>query len=96
MKLTKLGIKLCKILGTILVLALPAIYMTYKITSSPQINCEVCIEFRGKSQCRKATGTNRDDCEKTATDNACAFLASGMTDSIRCSSQTPLKVNFLN
>ena len=54
--------------------------------------CEVCITFGGRSECREAYGKTRDEAVRTATDNACAPLAGGMTDSISCSNTTPDRV----
>ena len=51
--------------------------------------CEVCIEFRGRTACREAYGRTRAEAVETATDNACAFLASGMTDSVSCGRTPP-------
>lgn len=55
-------------------------------------SCEVCIEFNGKTQCRTAKGPNKIEAMKTAADNACAFIASGMTESIACSHRDPKSV----
>ena len=54
--------------------------------------CEVCIEFGGQTRCRTAKGSTREEAVTTATQNACALLASGMTDSIRCERTPPTKV----
>jgi hypothetical protein len=55
-------------------------------------SCEVCITFRGASQCREAYGPSRKEAVRTATDNACAFLASGMTASVECQNTEPDRV----
>ena len=31
-------------------------YMIYLTMSANEVTCEVCIEFRGETDCRKATG----------------------------------------
>jgi len=62
------------------------------IMQQAEVSCEVCISFRGRTQCRSALGSTRDEAIRTATDNACAFLASGMADSIECSRTPPSKV----
>jgi hypothetical protein len=84
--------KAVKLLLYVLALLLPAGFMTYKIMSSENVLCEVCMEFRGRSKCRSASGPTKKECLRTAVDNACAFLASGMTDSIACSQTTPVSV----
>jgi hypothetical protein len=56
-------------------------------------DCEVCMMFRGASQCRSAAGGTREEAVRTATDNACAVLgARGMTLSIECSNTPPASV----
>jgi len=59
------------------------------ILGSSAYTCEVCVTFRGRSKCRSADGTTRDEAVRTATDNACAFLASGMTASVQCGRTPP-------
>lgn len=77
-----------------IVIAIPAAWMTYNVLKQSETTCEVCIEFRGNSQCRQARGESEDTCRRTATDNACAFLSSGMTDSIACGNTEPKSVKF--
>lgn len=54
-----------------------------------QVDCEACVTFHGRTQCRTAAGPDRDQATRTAIDNACSFLASGMTDSISCANTQP-------
>jgi hypothetical protein len=54
--------------------------------------CEVCMEYQGMSRCRTAHGSTREEAIKTATENACAFLSSGVTDSIACNNTPPKSV----
>jgi len=63
--------------------------LALSVMRQARVSCEVCVSFRGHSQCRTARGPNRQEAIRTATDNACAFLASGMTDSIACSNTPP-------
>jgi len=62
------------------------------IRSAVAVSCEVCIPYGGQVVCRTALGPSREEAVGTATDNACAFLARGMTDSIRCANTTPTQV----
>ncbi len=57
-----------------------------------QYTCQVCVEFNGRQKCRSAAGPTREEAQRTATDNACSFLASGMTESIRCTQTLPVSV----
>ncbi len=63
------------------------------IRSAMAVSCEVCIPFGGQVVCRSAYGASRDEAQRTATDNACAFLAGGMTDSVRCTNTPPARLS---
>jgi len=54
-----------------------------------QVTCEVCVTFHGRTQCRAAAGPDRAAATKTAIDNACGLLTSGMANSISCGNTTP-------
>jgi hypothetical protein len=54
--------------------------------------CEVCITFEGRTVCRTAQGASEDEATQTATQNACALLASGMTKTVQCQNRQPDKV----
>lgn len=56
---------------------------------------EVCITFNGRSNCRTASGSSEDFARRTATTNACAEIASGVTESIACEQTEPTKVTLL-
>jgi len=47
-------------------------------------SCEVCVEYHGKSQCRKVSGKTLDEARRGAITNACAFVSAGVTDSMAC------------
>jgi hypothetical protein len=55
------------------------------------VRCEVCITYNGRSQCRTVDGTDRREALGTATTNVCAFLSSGVTDSMACARTPPDK-----
>lgn len=54
--------------------------------------CEVCITFKGRSQCRSASGADRETAMQSAHDNACAFLVNSKTDGFLCGQTAPSKV----
>jgi len=57
---------------------------------------EVCISYHGRSACRVASGGTPEQALRTATDNACAQIASGVTDSIGCQRTKPDSVRWLD
>lgn len=78
------------------VAVLPAVWLTLNVISTQVVSCEVCVQFGGGSKCRTATADTKEECQRTATDNACAFLASGMTQIIACTTSMPASVKYKN
>ena len=70
------------------------IYTTMEAGSS-RYRCEVCVEFQGRTQCRTAAAATEMQARRTAQENACAFISSGVTDSMQCGSSQPVSVKWL-
>jgi len=56
---------------------------------------EVCIDFQGRSSCRTASGSSEEFALRAATTNACALIASGVTDSMACERIPPKSITWL-
>lgn len=63
-------------------------------TSAGRIRCEVCVTYRGRQSCRTASARTRELAERTATENACALISSGITDSNQCNHTEPDSVRW--
>ena len=61
-----------------------------------QHTCEVCITFGGQTNCAIASGTTRNEAQRSATSTACASISGGVTQSIQCGNTTPDKVEWLD
>jgi hypothetical protein len=59
-----------------------------------RVGVEVCMVFRGNRDCRKAQAKDRQEALRTAITNACAQLASGVTDTGQCENTTPASVTW--
>jgi len=59
-----------------------------------RVRVEVCMAFAGHRDCRTASARNRQEALRTAVTNACAQLASGVTDSIQCENTPPESVTL--
>jgi hypothetical protein len=70
--------------------------MTYMMLGQRKNRVEVCMGFQGRSACKIASAETRDEALRTATDNACALIAFGVTDSGACSRSQPLSVKWLD
>ena len=65
----------------------------YLSLSFDQVRCDVCVEYKGRTQCRSAEGIDAETASRTARDNACAFLISSKTDAFLCGQGTPKSVS---
>ena len=65
----------------------------YTSLESMEVSCEVCMEFGGRTECATVVGRSREEILATATSTACATLAGGMTESIRCGNTPPKSIN---
>ena len=84
--------KIALILGGIAAFVGLLVYMTM---GQRQVRVEVCMEFQGRRNCAIASGPTRESTLRTATDNACGAIASGMTASMTCGATPPASVKWL-
>ena len=78
----------------ILFVAIVVGFVVYSTLSTGRIRCEVCITFQGRQACRTASASTRELALRTATENACAMLSSGITDSNQCHNTQPDSVRW--
>lgn len=62
------------------------VYMSFHTT---KVECEVCVTFQGQSNCGKASSETREGAVRSAVTAACATIAGGMTETIRCQNTPP-------
>ncbi len=79
-----------RLIGTLALFALMG-FIVWRSFQVGGVRCEVCIEYGGRSQCRSVDGATREEVLMTATQNVCAFLSSGVTDSMACTRTPPTK-----
>ncbi len=82
------------ILGIVFAIAIVAA-LVYTSFGNRQFHCEVCMAYNGRTSCRKASAANREAALRSATDNACAQIASGVTETMGCGSSAPASVRWL-
>ncbi|MGH9721202.1 MAG: hypothetical protein ACRD8O_13385 [Bryobacteraceae bacterium] len=58
--------------------------------------CEVCMDYQGRRSCRVAGASTEQQALRTAVENACALIASGVTDTIGCGNTPPASVKWLS
>ena len=59
--------------------------------SSSQVECEVCVIYRGRPNCARAAAPDRETAQKTAIDTACATISTGRAESLECSRLEPTR-----
>jgi hypothetical protein len=79
------------VIGWILGLAFVAA-LVYATLAETGVECEVCVEFNGRSACRTGTASDRTGAVRGAISNACKVLSSGVTQSIACDQTRPQSV----
>jgi hypothetical protein len=84
-------------IGLIVLAALAFVgLLAYMSMGQKQHRVEVCVQFRDQKNCRIAAGPTKDAALRTATDNACATITSGMTESMACSHNPPASTKWLD
>ena len=64
-------------------------FIVYSATGLAVVNCQICVEFHGRTSCQVAAGQNQDEAVKTAQGIACSELAAGRTENIACDHTPP-------
>ena len=83
----------------ILAIAFGAVVLAVLIFTTIGTNkfrCEVCITFNGRTACRTAGASTEPQAVRTATENACAQIASGVTDSMACENTPPKSLTWVS
>jgi hypothetical protein len=74
-----------------------AVVYTTMSASTNRYRVEVCMQFQGRSSCRSAGAATELGALRTAQENACAQISSGVTDSMQCGNYTqPVSVKWLS
>lgn len=82
------------VLVGILIVAVILGVLIYSSFNLAKFRVEVCMTFHGQTNCRTASGSTEAFAQRSATTNACATIASGVTDSIACENTPPTKVTW--
>ncbi len=81
------------LVGILIFVALMGLLL-YSTLTLGGTHVEVCMAFNGQQSCRTASGSNREQATRTAIQNACGEIASGVTDSLACERSEPVKVTY--
>jgi len=82
------------VLLAILVIALAAL-MVYSTVHGPRYRVQVCMAYQDRSACKTVSARSEQAALRSAIENACADIASGVTDSMACTQSEPSRVSWL-
>ena len=72
-------------------LAVAALFF-FMTNARAKVQCRVCVEFRGRSNCATALGPTEQAAREGAHTTACGPIASGMDEQIGCFRTPPAAV----
>jgi len=84
------------LLIAIVVIVAMGLLFYYSIASSVRYRVEVCVAYNGRTSCRTARADTQDHALHSAQSNACALIASGVTETMGCERSTPTSVKWLD
>ena len=87
-----IGMPKAGLVGVIFGVAIVGLVL-YLSLSFDQVRCDVCVEYKGHTQCRTAEGIDAETASRTAHDNACAFLIGSKTDAFLCGQAMPKSIS---
>ena len=82
------------VLAVVFVLAVLG-FLIYSSLNIAKYRVEVCVAFHGMTSCRTASADTRDHAMRSAQSNACALIASGVTDTMQCEHSNPTSLKWL-
>lgn len=77
------------VVSLLLFLAIAAV-LVYQTLGVASATCEVCMSYQGQQQCRTVSAASEEEARQGAILNACAFISSGVTDSMACQRGKPV------
>jgi len=66
-------------------------FVVYSSLRVGGVRCQVCIDFGGRQACRAVDANTESEARAAAVTNACALLASGVTQVMACERTPPTK-----
>ena len=82
------------VIGVVFVVAALA-FIVYSSMNVARYRVEVCMSYQGRTSCRTASADSQDHAMRSAVNNACALIASGVTDTMSCERGAPTSVKWL-
>jgi len=64
-------------------------FLAWSTLSRQQVECEVCVEFRGQRNCATASAASEGEAARQAQTTACGTISQGMAESVMCGDVAP-------
>ena len=61
----------------------------YQTVAIRQVECNVCVDFEGRTKCLRVRGEDEAQAIQTGKDNACSFVTVGRAEAFRCAGEPP-------
>lgn len=68
-----------------------AALLLYSTLSAQKVECDVCVAFKGLTNCATATAATEADAARSAQATACGTIAHGMAENINCGEVPPTR-----
>jgi hypothetical protein len=65
------------------------VLLLWSTLASQQVECEVCVEFKGRRNCATASASTEGQAAQSAQMTACGTISSGMAESVLCGDEVP-------
>ena len=69
--------------------------IAYSTLHGPRYRVELCMSYQGRSACKTVSAKSEQAALRAGAENACADIASGVTDTMRCNQSEPQSVKWL-
>ncbi len=67
--------------------------VVFSLRGVDEATCEVCVTFKGRTECRIGQGRTREDAIRQAQTSACAVMTNGMDEVVACGRVEPKSVS---
>jgi len=75
---------------TWLIVAAFVALLLWSTMASQQVECEICVEFKGRRNCATASAATEGAAAQAAQTTACGTISSGMAESVLCGDVAPV------
>ncbi|MGA7412625.1 MAG: hypothetical protein WBW33_19255 [Bryobacteraceae bacterium] len=69
--------------------------IAYSTVAGARYRVKVCMTYKGRTECRTVSSHTEEGAVRGATTNACADIASGVTETMGCEHVTPDSITWL-